>query len=228
MARTRAAATPTEFRRITEGLRDWLFGASWQAGNTERGIMPTLSDYVAMRPSINGTRFSLAFSALAAGIEVPGEELYCDPVQALTDAVGFVVSCDNDLFSYAKEDKQDALEQNIVNVLAQQNGCAPGQAVADAVAVRDRAMVLFLELRDRIARDAGPELRRYLDALGHYAVGCIEWMNTAPRYASPRNRNRLPVPGASWNITWADRPADSRTDPLPAPAAAWWWAQLDA
>ncbi|MDH6130394.1 hypothetical protein P3T39_007387 [Kitasatospora sp. GP82] len=226
VGRTRAATTPVQFRLVTEGLRDWLFGAAWQAGNTERGIMPTLSDYVAIRPSVNGTRFSLAWSLIAQGIEVPGDELYSDSVQALTDVAGSVVSYDNDLFSYAKEDSQQTLEQNIVNVLAQHHRCSPQEALRAAVAVRDRTMVLFLRLREQIARSAGPELLRYLEALGHYIVGSIQWMNAAPRYASPRNRHIVPVPGASWNITWRDTPTDPSTDPLPVPAAAWWWKQL--
>ncbi|MDH6578842.1 hypothetical protein [Kitasatospora sp. MAP5-34] len=227
VTRTRAATTPVELRLVADGLRDWLFGAAWQSGNTERGIMPGLADYVAMRPSINGTRFSLAWSMLARGIEVPPEELYSDGVQALTDVAGFVVSCDNDLFSYAKEDDQEALEQNLVNVLAHERGCSPQEALADAVAVRDRTMGLFLRLREQLAASAGPELLRYLEALGHYIVGCVQWMNTAPRYASPRNRHPLPVPGATWGITWRDTPTDPSTDPLPVPAAAWWWQQLD-
>ncbi|MEV6790459.1 hypothetical protein AB0M87_00335 [Streptomyces sp. NPDC051320] len=225
--RTRAAAGPFFFHLICQGLRDWLFGATWQAANTERGLMPSLDDYVSMRPSINGTRFSLAWSMLAQGIELPPQDLYDDRVQALTDIAGYVVSCDNDLFSYAKEDDQEQLEQNLVNVLAQAGGCTPAEALAEAVGLRDRAMTLFLRLREQTARGAGSELRRYLEALGHYIVGCVLWMNEAPRYASPRNRNPLPVAGAAWGIELTDRPSDPRTDPPPVPSAAWWWAQLD-
>ncbi|MGK5640900.1 terpene synthase family protein [Streptomyces sp. URMC 126] len=227
-ARTRAVATPVQLRRVAEGMRDWLFGASWQVSNIERRVMPTLSDYVALRPSINGTRFSLAWSEIANGFEVPAAELASPPVQALTEAAGFVVSCDNDLFSYAKEDDHETTDQNIVNVLVHHNGTSADRALTEALAIRDRAMTLFLRLRDRIARDAGPDLRRYLEALGHYIAGCIRWMNAAPRYASPRNRYELPVPGATYGITWRDTPSDPETGPLPIPAAAWWWDELDA
>ncbi|MEV4438708.1 terpene synthase family protein [Streptomyces sp. NPDC049577] len=226
-ARTRAMVGPVHLRRIAEGLRDWLFGAAWQVSNIERGVMPTLSDYVALRPSINGTRFSLAWSQAATGIELSDEELSAAPVQALVDAAGFVVSCDNDLFSYAKEDDQETTDQNIVNVVAHHHGGTPEQALTEALAVRDRVMTLFLDLREQVARDAGGELRRYLEALGHYISGCIHWMNAAPRYASPRNRYRLPVPGATYGITWRDTPSDPGTGPLPIPAAAWWWDQLE-
>ena len=101
-------------------------------------------------------------------------------------------------------------------------------AVEEAVRLRDRAMSLFLRLRERAWVSAGGELRRYLDALGHYIVGSILWMDAAPRYASPRNRNPMPVPGATWQIRWRDTPADPSTEPPDIRAAAWWWQQLDA
>jgi hypothetical protein len=227
VARTRAITTSVQLHRVAEGLRDWLLGAAWQVSNVERGIMPTLSDYVSMRPSINGTRFSLAWSQIANRIELRAEEEYSASVQALTDAAGFVVSCDNDLFSYAKEDHHKTLDQNIINLIAHHNNCSPRQALADALAIRDRTMTLFLRLREQLASNASPDLSRYLDALGHYIAGCIRWMNAAPRYASPRNRYELPVPGATWNATFSDKPADLSIDPLPVPAAAWWWEQLD-
>ncbi|MFF7415421.1 terpene synthase family protein [Streptomyces lydicus] len=227
VTRTRAMLTPLQLRRFTEGTRDWLLGATWQTANAERGTMPTLNDFAAMRMSVNGTRFTLTWCDIANAIHVPSEVLYSAPVQALTDAAGFIVACDNDLFSYNKEDHQEPWEQNLVNVVAQHHGCSPKQALPASVAIRDRAMTLFLRLSEQLARDACPELRRYLISLGHYISGCIEWQNVAPRYASPRNRHELPVPGATYGITWRDAPSDASTEPLPIPAIAWWWEQLE-
>ncbi|NRO99495.1 hypothetical protein GWC77_26845 [Paraburkholderia sp. NMBU_R16] len=227
ITRTWALTTPCQLRRFQEAVRDWLFGAAWMTGNTERGIMPTLNDYVAMRPSANGTRLNSTFSEIANDIDVPPEALYSAPVQAVTDVAGFIVSCDNDLFSYAKEDSLDTPEQNIVNVIATDLGCSPAAALRDAVALRDRTMTLFLRLRDKIRAGACHDLIHYLDGLGHYIAGCIRWMNDAPRYASPRNRHPLPVEGASYHISWRDSPSDPRIEAPPIPAAAWWWKQLE-
>ncbi|MEU9147368.1 hypothetical protein [Streptomyces sp. NPDC048349] len=227
VARTRALLTPFQLRRFTEGTRDWLFGAGWQTSNAERGVMPSLNDFAAMRMSVNGTRFTLTWCDAANGIRVPAEVLYSPSVQALTDAAGFIVSCDNDLYSYNKEDHQEPWEQNLLNVVARHHGCTPREALVPAVALRDRAMTLFVRLREQLAGGADEQLGRYLDSLGHYVSGCIEWQNLAPRYASPRNRNELPVEGASYEITWRDTPSDPSLEPLPIPAIAWWWQQLD-
>ncbi|MGW8952707.1 terpene synthase family protein [Streptomyces sp. NPDC055709] len=227
VARTRAMLTPFQLRRFTEGARDWLFGAGWQAACAERGVMPGLNDFAAVGALANGTRFSLTWSDAANGIDLPPDVLYSAPLQALTDAAGFIVSADNDLFSYNKDDDQEPWEQNLINVLAHQDGCSPREALPAAVALRDRVMMLFIRLRAQLARDADQQLGRYLDALGHYIAGSIEWQNQAPRYASPRNRNELPVQGVSFGITYRDTPSDASTEPPSVPALAWWWQQLE-
>lgn len=227
VARTRAMLTPFQLRRFTEGVRDWVFGAAVQAANAERGVMPSLNDFAATRISVGGTRFLLTWCEAANGIEVPAEVLYSAPVQALTDAAGFIVACDNDLFSYNKEDHHEPREQNLLNVLALHHGCTPAEALPAAYALRDRSVTLFARLREQLARDAGEQLGRYLSALGHWIAGNTEYHNRAPRYTSPRNRNALPDEGASYDITWTRTPSDPSVEPLPVPALAWWWQQLD-
>ncbi|MBT2544143.1 hypothetical protein J7E99_26420 [Streptomyces sp. ISL-44] len=227
VARTRAMLTPFQLRRFTEGVRDWVFGAASQAANAERGVMPSLNDFAATRISVGGTRFLLTWCDVANGIDVPAEVLYSAPVQALTDAAGFIVACDNDLFSYNKDDHHEPREQNLLNVLARHHGCTPAEALAAASALRDRAVTLFVRLRERLARGADEQLGRYLISLEHWIAGDTEYHNRAPRYASPRNRNVLPVEGASYGITWSDTPSDPSVEPLPIPALAWWWQQLD-
>lgn len=227
VTRTRALLTPFQLRRFSEGARDWLFGAGWQAANAERGVMPSVNDFAAVGALANGTRFSLTWSDVANRIHLGPDVLYSAPVQAVTDAAGFIVSADNDLFSYNKDDDQQPWEQNWINVIAHQYGCSPRDALPEAVALRDRVMTLFVRLRDRLAKDADEQLGRYLASLEHYVAGSIAWQDRAPRYASPRNRNALPVAGASFGITWRDTPSDPSPLPPPIPALARWWRHLE-
>ncbi|CAM5649557.1 hypothetical protein GCM10010329_10080 [Streptomyces spiroverticillatus] len=229
VTRTRARFTPTQLHRLTTGTRDWLAGVAGQTANTERGRMPSLNDYVAHRVSVNGTRFSLAFSEVANAIQLPPDIQFAAPVQALTDAAGFIVSCDNDLFSYAMDDHLTPPAQNLVNVLARQRGRTPREVLPEAVVLRDRAMTYFATRADRlITGRRHPELPRYVQALETYVAGCMRWMSDAPRYASPRNRHPVPVEGASYGITVTDRPAPGgeQDGPVPGvPALDWWWEQ---
>ncbi|MFE6843500.1 hypothetical protein [Streptomyces sp. NPDC057686] len=227
VARTRAMLTPFQLRRFTEGVQEWVLGAASQAAHAERGVMPSLNDFAATRSAIGGTRFLLTWCEAANGIEVPAEVLYSAPVQALTDAAGFIVACDNDLFSYNKDDHHEPLEQNLLNVLAREHGGTPAASLHAASALRDRAVTLFVRLSEQLARDADEHLGRYLVSLQHWIAGDTEYHDRAPRYASPRNRNALPVEGASYGITWSDTPSDPSAEPLPVPALAWWWQQLD-
>lgn len=221
--RTHALLTPFELRRFVEGTRDWLLGAAWQAARAEAGGMPGLNDFAAMGALANGTRFSLTWSDVARGIRLPPDVLCSPALQALTDAAGFIVSADNDLFSYDKDDHLEPPEVNLVNVIAHQEHCPPAEAVPLAVALRDRVMGLFLRLRSRLEDGADPQLSRHLEALGQYIAGSIAWQSRAPRYASPRNRHALPVPDARFEIRYADTPSDPSTRPPALPALARWW-----
>ncbi|MER6387255.1 hypothetical protein ABT236_02105 [Streptomyces sp. NPDC001523] len=227
VTRTHALLTPFELRRFTEGTRDWLLGAAWEAANAERGLIPGLADFAAMGTLANGTRFSLTWADVANRVRPAPDVLYAPEVRALTDAAGFVVSADNDLFSYDKDDHVEPREVNLINVIAHQEGLTPARAVPVAVALRDRVMGLFLRLRQQVARDADEQLARHLEGMGHYIAGCLAWQDRAPRYASPRNRNELPVEGARFDIRYRDGPSDDRTEAPPLPALAWWWDLLD-
>ncbi|GAA0285034.1 hypothetical protein GCM10010302_24090 [Streptomyces polychromogenes] len=226
--RTRSMLRPGQLRRFAHGIREWTSGAAWETANAERGIMPSLEQFTAARLCSSGTRFLLTWCDVANGIHLPGDVMYSAPVQALTDAAGFVVSCDNDVFSYNKEDHRVPWEQNVVNVLAREHGCTPAQALPAVAALRDRTMSLFVRLQDRLRGRADEQLGRYLTSVEHWIAGNIAYQSRAPRYASPRNRNALPAPDASYDITYADVPCDPSAEPLPVPALAWWWQQLDA
>ncbi|MBQ0985616.1 hypothetical protein KBZ10_14050 [Streptomyces sp. F63] len=223
--RTRAVAGPVQYQRLADGVRDLLLGAAWQHGNARRGVVPSPAEYAAGRIADVGTRFDAAFVEIANGVEIPGERLYSGPVRALVEATGFIAACDNDLLSRAKEAGEGAAAPDLVRVLAHHHRCSEREALAAALALRDRAMTLFLRLREQTARGADADLRRFLDDLGHWIAGNIRWSDTAPRYASPRPLHRLPVPGAVLGVTRRPDPADPRTGPPGLPTIDWWWDQ---
>ncbi|WP_424216655.1 terpene synthase family protein (plasmid) [Streptomyces sp. BI20] len=230
IGRTRAALAPVEYRRVVEGARDWLIGAGWRAALAARGAgMPDPNTFAALGPLANGTRFSVAWID-AAEHRLPDPALLASPAYtALTEAAGFVVSADNDLFSYDKDDHVRPWEVNLVNVLAADLSCPPAEAVPHAVALRDRVMGLFLDLRARLATGLDPEgaPARHLRGLGHYVAGSIVWQNAAPRYASPRNRFAMPVPGARFDVRVLTHEPEPVSGPAPLPALASWWEQWE-
>ncbi|WP_238153656.1 terpene synthase family protein [Streptomyces xinghaiensis] len=226
VVRTRAATGPVQFQRLADGVRDLLLGAAWQQANAGRGVVPSPAEYAAGRIADVGTRFDAAFVEIAGGAGIPGDLLHSGPVRALTEATGFIAACDNDLLSAAKEAGEKTAAPNLVRVLAHHHRCSERQALAAALSLRDRAMTLFLRLRERTARLADEALRRYLDDLGHWIAGNIRWSDTAPRYASPRHLHPLPVAGATLGVTLRQGPADARPGPPGLSTIDWWWDQL--
>ncbi|MEJ3750154.1 terpene synthase family protein [Actinomycetes bacterium KLBMP 9797] len=219
----REHATPTQVRRFAEAHRRWLLDVAWQVGNRSRGYMPDLNEYTAMRLGSCGGPPTFAMLEIANGAEVPAKEMDSLPVRALTELACLVAGWDNDLHSYRKEADRDHSDQNIVNVLVRRQQLPLPEALLTAVRMRDRAMSLFLRLRERALRRASQELTDYLTCLGHGIRGNIDWALRVPRYTSPATGDGAPVAAPAWASGWADRPADTSADPLPIPAIAWWW-----
>jgi hypothetical protein len=224
--RTRAVTSAAQLHRFAAGLRDVLYAMAWQLATIERGIVPTLDDYAAVRPSLIGARFSIAWIEIANDVRLSADQWARDDIQALIDAAGFVVSCHNDMLGAAKEDHRRVPEINIITVLRHHNRCSTRQAIADTVAIQERVTTLFLTLRKQLATDPDSEVRRFAAATGHYIRGNLDWHIAAPRYASPRNRNAWPVPNARCDAEVTDRPSDPNTAPPAIASIDWWWHHI--
>ncbi|GAA5168033.1 MULTISPECIES: terpene synthase family protein [Amycolatopsis] len=218
-----ACGTPVQARRFADAHRAWLFGVAWQVANRAAGRVPTLDDYTAMRLGSSGGPPTLALLEIAMGAEVPAAELDSPAVRALTEMANLIASWDNDLHSHRKETTEDHTDQNLITVLRAAEGLSPEEALAEAYRLRDRVMARFLTVRERVASgpDASPALRAYLDCLGHAIRGNTDWALRVPRY---RGYGAQPV---SAGPGWAGTPSDTRQDPLPIPAIAWWWDPLE-
>ncbi|WP_406445387.1 hypothetical protein OHB00_49415 [Streptomyces sp. NBC_00631] len=225
--RTRALSTTTHQRRLIDNHRRWLFGVQWQIGNRAAGQTPDLNGYFGMRLGSCAGALTIGWTEIANGIEVPPEEMDSAAVQALTEMAGTIAAMDNDRHSLPKDVHRNLADQNFATVVARAHSLPLEQAVGEAVAIRDRIMLRFLELRDHIRPVAGPALRQYLDDLGHAIRGNADWGMRVTRYHN--HASRAEVPELLYNedpIDWADEPATRRADPLPYPTLSWWWDNL--
>lgn len=222
-------ATDTQLRRWTNAHRGWLAGVAWEASNDERGVLPTLADYLAMRLGSCGGEPTTAMIEMANGAEVPSREMDAPLVVALTESARLVAALDNDLVSFAKEVHPERPGQVLVNVIARQYRCPTEQAWTRAAGLRDRVMVLFLRLGDRLPATASPELREYVRCLAHTIRGNLEWSLRVPRYQSTdqtRPASNGAAPNGAAPPEWTERPGDPDPSPLPVPRVAWWWDLL--
>jgi hypothetical protein len=221
-------ATPAQRIEWAHTARAWFFGMAWDVANAERGVPPSLNDYLAMRMHTGGLASWATTLNIANGIELTPAQAASGPVRALTEAWATFCLLLNDLMSFAKETRNGDASSNVVAVIAHEQDCAPAAAIPTAHALVDRIATLFLALRERLlseAQERGDDaMRRFLASLAHTWRGILEWGFSAPRYATGGDPDAPPLqtfPG------WAKQPTDASLAPLPYPAIAWWWDELN-
>lgn len=221
MRRFRSYAPPQQVSRFVHAHRAWLSGVAWQIGNQALGRMPVLDEFLSMRLLAAGGHPTFALLELATGGEVPGRDLYSPAVQALTEMAIMVASLDNDRHSLHKEMSRGHADQNIYTVLMAERAISLQQAVHEANALRDRILVRFLHLHDRVRPTAGSDLAVYLQGLRYGVRGNNEWGMRVPRYLS---LGRWPDEREDLSLTFSEEPSDSRPGPVEGvPTIAWWW-----
>lgn len=222
-------ATPAQRIEWVHTARAWFFGMAWDVANAERGVPPSLNEYLAMRMHTGGLASWATTLNIANAIELTPAQAASGPVRALIEAWSTFCLLLNDLMSFAKEARNADRSSNIVSVLAYERGCAPREAIPAAHRICDRIATLFLGLHRHllaVAERTGDEaMRQFLASLGHTWRGILEWGFRTPRYVTGGDPSAPPLqsfPG------WADEPTDARLDPLPYPSIAWWWDELHA
>jgi hypothetical protein len=220
-------ATPAQRLDWVNTARVWFFGMAWDVANAERGMPPSLNDYLAMRMHTGGFLSWTTTLNIANGIDLTPAQTAAGPVRALIEAWSTFCLLLNDLMSYAKEARNGDNSSNVVSVLAHERGCAPHEAVRAAQTLTDRIATLFLALHGRLLAQAqgcdDAAMVRFLASLGHTWRGILEWGFRTPRYATGGDPGAPPLqtfPG------WAEEPTDVCLDPLPYPSIAWWWEEL--
>ncbi|MBB5122549.1 hypothetical protein GO002_25985 [Streptomyces eurocidicus] len=214
-------ATAGQLRHWTEGMRTYMSGLVWEAACRRDRALPSVNDYAAMWMRAIGMAPSTALMDIAGGYELRDQDLDRPEIRAMTEMTWTLVAWDNDFYSRNKEIQRAGDNLNLIDVLAQERDCPPARAQEEAMAMRDRVMTLFLRLREQLWPRSGVELRCYLVALGQFVRGHLDWASACARYADPYGT----AEPARW---WKPAPADDSLEPLPLPAVAWWWDQLES
>lgn len=217
-------ATPTQCVRWTEAHRRWMTGVAEQIAYRSRAITPSLDDFLITRLSSVAGAASFTAVEMVNGPELSGKERDSGAVRALVELVTLVTAIDNDLFSAAAEaHAQQDRDPGILDVLALERSQPPDEAFTEVIALRDRALVRFLHLREQITPQASHELCRFLDVLGHAVRANLDWSVDMldARYAA--KGMQAPIDRTS---LWTDTPSENSTAPPPIPAIAWMWDDL--
>lgn len=212
-------ATPGQEARWVDALREYFLSVVWEASHRSHETVPDLNDYTLMRLYDGATSVVLPLLEMGHGYELHPNERDSTAVRAAAEMAYFIITWDNDLFSYHKESRAQQYYLNVLRVLEHEQQLTPAEALSRAVAQRDRVMCLFLRVRDELAATGSPQLRQYLENLGTFIRGAQDWGISSHRYTTPDDPADLPS-------TFCDTPTDDRDEALDIPAVAWWWDVL--
>jgi hypothetical protein len=192
---------------------------AWEHGVRHQGEDLTVHEYMAIRMGSGGASAAAGYLEAIEGIELTGHEWASPQVVAATEAGLFAASLDNDRYSYTRDSDRDAGNFNLIGLLQREKPLnSSRQTVIQAVAIRDRILLLYLRLREQLWPGASQELRCYLGAVDRAISGNIAFGTSNIRYLAP---------GAEAMISLTEEPSDASAEPLPYPTIAWWWSHLD-
>ncbi|MEV0186444.1 terpene synthase family protein [Streptomyces sp. NPDC050625] len=215
--RIAATASPTQLMRWIDALRSYLAYQAWEAAHRARGTRPETDAYLTARIANGSMPVCCAVLDITSGFEVPAQEMNRTDVRALTEMCCALVGLDNDIMSHWKETLRCGDGINLIDVLAADNACTPEEALPMAIAIRDRILTRYLQLRETTEGRLGAEGERYLKLLDQWIRGNLDWGLGSGRYRNPDNPAVLPD-----HVTaCAPRPS---AGPLPYAGTAWWWA----
>ncbi|WP_326649950.1 MULTISPECIES: selina-4(15),7(11)-diene synthase [unclassified Streptomyces] len=211
--------TAGQTARWVDALREYFFSVVWEASHRSAGTVPDLNDYTLMRLYDGATSVVLPLLEMGHGYELQPHERDRTTVRAAAEMASFIITWDNDIFSYHKERSGPGYFLNVLRVLEQESGLGTDQALTTAIAQRDRVMCLFMRLSDYVAEQGSPQLRQYLQSLASFIRGAQDWGISSVRYTTPDDPASIPT-------VFRDTPTDDSREPLDIPAIAWWWGLL--
>lgn len=208
--------TAGQTARWVDALREYFFSVVWEAAHRTADTVPDLNDYTLMRLYDGATSVVLPLLEMGHGYELQPHERDHTTVRAAAEMASFIITWDNDIFSYHKERSGSGYYLNALRVLEQEHGLTPAEALDTAISQRDRVMTLFMRLSTHLQPEASPQLRRYLHSLACFIRGAQDWGISSVRYTTPDDPAGVPS-------VFRDTPTDDSREPLDIPAVSWWW-----
>ncbi|SHM85476.1 Terpene synthase family, metal binding domain [Chitinophaga jiangningensis] len=175
--RMRAISKPSWRLRFIRSMEDYFNSCIWEAENREAGRVPSVKDYVRMRPFTGALFADVEAIDIIEKIYLPEEVLQNAILQRMILACNNIVCWANDIISCTKESKAGDVH-NLVLVLKHELGIPLQDAVAEATRMHNEELAIFLVLEKLLPYEETPfsyELIRYVAVLRSWMIGNYEW-----------------------------------------------------
>jgi hypothetical protein len=228
-ARLERSTSPARLLEWISAHYVWLLGSACSVSDRSARRIRSLNEHLIVGPLDRAEVLSTLMVQVAEGTELAPRLQRSPKVRAVTDAAHVLHTFYNDLASYSHEVHQDCLQSNFVHILQVERAISSQDALVEAVRLLDRLMLLFVTLRDEIAENAEPALRRYLGQLSNKVRGNSDFQRLVPRYSTILDIDQGVTPVVEGPVLamydYSDGPSDGQLSP-PADSIAWWWDQL--
>lgn len=222
-----ACITPADARTLRVKNTFWLNGVLWKFALQNRGVRPTLGEYLRMRVTKSGLDVLAFFTGAGGGYPLDDEELADPVVQAFSQTVGYACSFFNDLLSLFKETPHGQANVNILSLIGGDRDLDPLAALEHVWELYERIVCLTMRLQQQLLTDPRPNVARYAAELPAWLPATLNFTTTSARYLELPGANGATITPPELIMT----PTPNRWDPEnltppPYPEIAWWWDQL--
>lgn len=211
-------ATPAATARWVQSMKAYLGYQVWEAAHRYKRTIPSIDQYAVARIRNGSMEVCAMTLGIAAGYDVPAQEIESSDIRALTEMVCCLVGLDNDIASYYKEHSRGRDTINLVDVIAHERGQSAVEAVPEAVAFRDAVLALYLQLSAEVLPVVTPPTRRYIHGLSAWIRGNLDWSTHTARY---QRHDQATITISTVPRLTADAPAGF----VPPAGIAWWWSR---
>ncbi|WP_437573280.1 terpene synthase family protein [Sorangium sp. So ce887] len=170
--------------RFAHAVEEYFTANRWEAKNRLLGVIPSVSDYQAMRAHTGAVFACFELTQITDGIRLPVEVRQHVGVQRLALLANCAICWCNDILSVNKESRQGDVH-NLVIVLQNERRLSNDEAVREAVRVHNETVRAFVEQAtalDGFGPEVDAELSRYIDCLRCWMRANLDWSWTALRY----------------------------------------------
>ncbi|WP_316528404.1 terpene synthase family protein [Kitasatospora brasiliensis] len=227
-ARIKAGSSPALWHRWLTDTRATAWAALWEPAHRTTGLPTDFATFLTVRPDLGLGPGALTCGEIAAGLRVPEDERHDPLVRAVTQAAGLLITLDNDLYSFPKEDRAARLagrdplaEPSPIPILMRRHRSTATEAARRLTLIRDRIMHRAVQLAERITlRPYSHDTRALVDLALVAVRNALDWARHTARYTDPDGTG----PGTidlRWSGLTDTPPSDDR--PLAYPAISWWW-----
>ncbi|KAF9014301.1 isoprenoid synthase domain-containing protein [Cyathus striatus] len=175
--------TPDMLRRFINRVKQYMHAVTKEAELRNQNEVPDLETFIPLRRHNSAVVSCLALVEYGIGVDVSDEMWENDILLSAVWAVVDFVAFSNDLFSYDMEQAKNLEGNNLITVIMKEKGLNLQEATNYVGDICKELMDAYLKAKEDLQQlDVGEDVIRYVEAIGCWTIGSVEWSFEGGRY----------------------------------------------